>query len=381
MIPRGKLSIKTGNLWSALAYCFSYGTTASVQPAANYGSAIFCLSARTGLDLTLKALSLPVGSEIIVCNVNIPDMFAILQAHGLTLVPLPINPCSLEPAVEEIETRITPRTKLLLITHLFGAIVQMNKINELAKKHQLIVIEDCAQAFNGEYKGDSKTDVALFSFGLIKTNTCLTGGLAVFNNALLFEKVKLLNQQLPVQPTRKYLAKILKALAIKLITTKLIYTLLYQALKLLDKDFDDALAGLTKGFPGKNVVQKIAFQPCLANLRLLKKRTESFSQQTMINRKKTALKIIDTIPNEMKVGTLNRSHTYWVLPVYSEDPAQLVQDLRSQGIDATTRASSLVKIGEATQPHKDELNLKNLVYIPGSSDELIFAKLQLLKKD
>lgn len=235
MIPRGKLSITSGNLFGTLFDSFFKKFPKNQEPNPYYGVALFCLSARTALDLTLRSLDLPSGTEIIVSNINIPDMFAILEAHQLKLLPISINKNSLSASAQEVESKITPHTRVLLITHLFGAIGELGELIALAKKHKLIIIEDCAQAFNFKYNGNPQSTVVLFSFGLIKTNTCLTGGMAIVNQPDLFDKIKTLNHQLPVQPTAKYRAKILKALLIKLVTINWVYTLLYQFINILTK--------------------------------------------------------------------------------------------------------------------------------------------------
>ncbi len=381
MIPRGKLSISLTNLLSALFYCFSNKRNTKFTPNTDiYGDSIFCLSARTGLHLALQSLNFPPGSQIIVCNINIPDMFAIISAHHLECAPVSLNKHTLAIDIQEIENAITPLTKAILITHLFGAVINMDEVIAFAKKHGLLVIEDCAQAFNYRYTGHSNTDVSLFSFGLIKTSTCLTGAIICFNNKPLFEKVKVLNEQLPVQRTKKYLAKVFKALAIKAITVKWIYTLLYHAAKFLKKDFDEVLAGFTKGFPGSNVMEKIRFRPCEANLRLLQNTTNSHKEAMIEKRKNTALKIIAQIPARMCIGTCNGSNSYWVLPLESAKPMQLITYLRANGIDATAKASSLISIGTDLNFKDDELNLESLVYLPIDTDVVEKIKILDLEK-
>jgi len=366
MIPRGKLAISFFELIGALTNCFIKKNSDGIIPnQALYEKSIFCLSARTGLDLTLQTLDLAPGTGVLTTSINIPDMFSILKAHQLVPVPISIDKQTLGLNLEELEDAITPSCKVILIAHLFGAIANLDEVILFAKKHQLIIIEDCAQAFNYNYKGHPATDVSLFSFGLIKTNTCLTGAMICFNNQLIYENVKLLNQQLPVQATRKYLGKIFKALAVKVITLKWIYTLLYAITQRLHKDFDAVLAGFTKGFPGENVMEKIKFRPCYANLRLLHKRTHVANDKSIIHRMEIALKILEKIPITMKIGLLNQHHSHWVIPIVSENPTALITSLREKGIDATAKASSLINIMDGNKVGKNgDLNLEDLVYLP-----------------
>ena len=92
-------------------------------------------------------------------------------------VPVDVDAQTLQPSVEHLERSITPRTRAILVAHLFGTHVDMGPIIELARQHDLLVIEDCAQAFVGrEYAGHPDSNCALFSFGPIKTATALGRG-------------------------------------------------------------------------------------------------------------------------------------------------------------------------------------------------------------
>jgi dTDP-4-amino-4,6-dideoxygalactose transaminase len=365
MIPRGKLDISFSALFRGIGYCFS--EILGIKDSKNTKTEdhqLYTLSVRTGLDLILTSLDFEPGAEILVTNVNIPDMFSILKAHQLVSIPLAVNKHSLEISTEQMAASIRPSTKAILITHLFGAVMNTEAIVRLAKEHGLIVLEDCAQAFNGFYAGHPLSDVVMYSFGLIKTNTSLTGAMLRFNNPSLYHNVALLNDQLPIQSPKLYLKKIFKALAIKVITLKWIFSMLYVFARASNRDFDDVLAGFTKGFPGADVMNKIRYRPCYANLRLMARRIDHFSVDKTQKRKELALSILSNVLDEMKIGRLNLHHTYWVIAIELQNREQLIEDLRAQGCDATAKASSLVKIESAAAFDKDELDLEKLVYLP-----------------
>jgi perosamine synthetase len=275
MIPRGRLSISFKALFKTIYNSFSPKFKGSSIPNQRYGKALFCLSARTAIDLSLRALKLPPESGILAANINIPDMFTILKAHKLIIQPIFIERETLNLSVQALEKSLTSQTKAILVTHLFGGIAKMDEIIAFAKRNKLLVIEDCAQAFNFDYIGHPESDIVLFSFGLIKTNTCLTGAMVRFSNEDLFNEVARLNEQLPQQETQQYRLKLIKAIVIKIMTSTYCYTLIYEFTKWMKKDFDDVLASFTKGFPGEAVMQKIRFRPCNANLQLLKQKNGS----------------------------------------------------------------------------------------------------------
>ena len=108
-----------------------------------------CIGVANGLDaltLSLKVLNLKKGDEVIVpSNTYIATILAIVQ-NGLqpVLVEPDIDTYNIDP--KKIEEKITPKTKAIMVVHLYGKMCQMDLITALAQQYQLKVIEDCAQA-------------------------------------------------------------------------------------------------------------------------------------------------------------------------------------------------------------------------------------------
>ena len=151
-----------------------------------------CIGVANGLDalnLIIKAYGFGVGDEIIVpANTYIASILAISE-NGCTpvLVEPDINTYNINPDL--IEEKITPNTKAIMVVHLYGQAVQMEKIWALAKKYDLKVIEDSAQAHgagvnvNGEFKRVGNLgDASGFSFYPGKNLGCMGDGGAVTTN-------------------------------------------------------------------------------------------------------------------------------------------------------------------------------------------------------
>jgi len=366
MIARGKLDIRFSELFKAARHVAIDAIGASIEQPHFPEQTLPCLSVRTGFDLLLSALKLAPGTEILVANINIPDMFTIMAQHGLKIIPLAIDRDTLGISASQMETAITSQTKLLLITHLFGAVTSIEPLLKIAKARGLIVIEDCAQAYDGAYRGNTQSDVAMFSFGLIKTNTALTGALLHFNHPTLFAEVRALNHQLLVQSTKIYLKKIFNAVFIKLFTKKVPFSLAYWFCKQLKKDFDAWLTGFTRGFPGVELMKKIRHQPCAANLQLLYDQYNKDYRNQIQQRKDLAAQLLKGLDKKYLIGASNEQHTHWVLPIEVPEPSSFVEKLRGNGFDATSKASSLVKFTDENilLEAENELELENLIYIP-----------------
>lgn len=137
-----------------------------------------CLTLRSAFDLMLHAYALPRGSEVLVSAVTIPGMLHILEHHGLVPVPVGLNRRDLSPNLVEAQALVTPRTRAVLIAHLFGNRIDVKPWSALARDHDLLLWEDCAQAYvGGKYRGHDESDARLFSFGPTKTSTALGGGI------------------------------------------------------------------------------------------------------------------------------------------------------------------------------------------------------------
>ena len=166
---------------------------------AEYCGIEHCIGCGNGLDalrLGIKALGFGENDEIIVpANTYIASILAISD-NGC-------KPIFVEPSlqtynidVEKIESAITPRTKAILVVHLYGQVVEMQKVWELARKYNLAIIEDCAQAHGAIYQGKrvgTLGDVAGFSFFPGKNLGALgDGGAVTTKHKDVAEKVRAL---------------------------------------------------------------------------------------------------------------------------------------------------------------------------------------------
>ncbi len=147
--------------------------------------AIAVSSGTSGLHLAVKALDIKDGDEVIttpfsfISSANAP----LFERAKPVFVDIEERTLCIDPT--KIEEKITPRTKAILPVDIFGYVAQMDAITEIAKKHNLKVIEDACEALGSEYKGakaGSFGDVAVFGFAPNKQITTGEGGMIVTNN-------------------------------------------------------------------------------------------------------------------------------------------------------------------------------------------------------
>lgn len=158
--------------------------------------AIGCANGLDALILIVKALGIGPGDEVIApANTYIASLIAISAAGATPILVEPdINTYLIDP--DKIELAITGKTKAIMVVHLYGKTCEMDKIGAIAKKHDLKVIEDCAQshgAFYGEKRCGNLGDAAGFSFYPGKNLGCLgDGGAVTTNDDELAKKIRAL---------------------------------------------------------------------------------------------------------------------------------------------------------------------------------------------
>lgn len=144
------------------------------------------------IHLALVALGVGSGDEVIV-----PTFTYIASVNPIALVgATPVFVDSLKETWQmdpkDIEAKITPKTKAIMVVHLYGHPCDMDSIMAIAKKHNLFVIEDCAEAIGTRYKGQhvgTFGDVGTFSFFGNKTITTGEGGMVASNDMTIFDRL------------------------------------------------------------------------------------------------------------------------------------------------------------------------------------------------
>jgi len=330
------------------------------------------LSVRTAFDLYLQAANFPIGSEIIMTCINIPDMATVARHHGLVVVPVNVDFDNLAPKLEEIEASITEKTRAIMVSYVYGVNYDIDQIIQLAKKHNLTLLEDLAETFSGtDYNGHPEADLSLFSFGTIKINTALNGALTVVrNNDVLYRKMKYIHDLYPMQLTSTYLKKVIKvAFALAAINNP-------SAIQYAERDFGvsakEWAVSLVRGFPADgDFLSKFRFQPCntlLANLAL---RMQSFDNVYLAKRMKVLKRAQDRlVAGGVKVpGHAKQDRSFWLFPIVVPDIPLCYKALCNIGVDAYLGATQLRVIQPPSGSHYANVDetqafFDNVLYLP-----------------
>jgi len=359
MWVRKRLDIGWRDLLAAVGHVFSLGpargarreleqlwsTPCNVQTdGSQVCPGLVALSVRTAWDLWLQAMAFPPGSEIIVSSVTIPDMARIIELNGLVVVPVGVDPHTLAPNPHEIEQAITERTQAILIAHLFGTRLDLSLVDDIARRHGLWLVEDCAQAYVGPtWTGTPAADVSLFSFGPIKTQTALGGALVRLRDSTVREKMLRIASDYPRQTRLSFLARVVKYACFKWLTLRPTYRIVASLCALCGRELDSLVRQSVRNFPGDQLLAAIRRRPSASLVRLLCSRTRRFDAASLRQRAARGehlqfrLRGVVTIPGEAA-----EENSYWLFAITCDEPAPLIQLLQANGFDASSNHSLAV---------------------------------------
>lgn len=175
---------------------------ADLEKYLNVKHVIPCANGTDALQIAMMALGLKPGDEVITASFTYVATAEVIGLLGLTPVLVDVYPDTFDIDVEAIEKAITPKTKAIVPVHLFGQCADMERIMSLAKKHQLYVIEDVAQAIGADYTFSNGTKAKAGTIGTIgctsffpsKNLGCYGDGGAMYtNDDELAKKLKMIS--------------------------------------------------------------------------------------------------------------------------------------------------------------------------------------------
>lgn len=162
----------------------------------NKCDAIAVNSATSGLHLALEAIGIGPGDEVITTTYTFTATAEVVRYLGANPVFVDIDPETFNIDPNKIEEAITPNTKAIIPVHFAGLSCDMDVILQIAKKHNLKVIEDAAHALPTTYKGkiigDLKSDATVYSFYATKTIATGEGGMIVTTNPQIAKRCRVM---------------------------------------------------------------------------------------------------------------------------------------------------------------------------------------------
>ena len=319
---------------------------------------------RIGLYFILKSFKFDAGSEILITSIGIPDKINSINLAGLKPVYVEMDIENHNFNINQIEKKITNKTRVLHITYLSGIIPDLDAIIEIAKKYNLKIIEDISQAYGANYN-DKKIgtigDASIGSFSLGKTVSANGGGVVIIKNKSLIDPFeKLFNDNLK-KPSKKFLIKLnFNQIIISLLTSKFIFSFItYYIFKMVkyiapetfsdpemknkffkrlvnDKNYYKNTPVLRDAFPEEMLTYMIdsEAQLCLSSVNNLEKNINIIRKQAKLYISNLDKKFLSNLPNcSLKV----EQNVYWHFPININKNYDLFRDyLFKNGIDCVS---------------------------------------------
>jgi dTDP-4-amino-4,6-dideoxygalactose transaminase len=309
------------------------------------GDAIVCFSVRSGFDLTLQALNLPPGSEILFSALNVKGMLKIAKRNKLVSIPVDLDLDTMLPNLESLERAVTPESRAIVVAPLFGTRGDLSPVFEVARKFNLLVIEDCAQAFAGrEFTGHEDAAVSLFSFGPLKYATALGGAVLRVRDAALLERMRAIQADYRIQDPRAYRKRLLKFAVLKVLTSRAVLGIVTRFFQRRGEDYEDSVSDAVRNVAPLGSSKKIRNRCCAPLLAVLQRRLARFRPSDFSGRIEAGRFLLEELDGVVSCpGTGNPIHNFWVFPILVDDPSGVMEKLRKQGFDgATLRRSATV---------------------------------------
>lgn len=198
-----------------LAGAFAPQATSLEEEFSDFIGSDYCIAVNSGtaaLHAAVAAAGVGPGDEVITPSYSfLASATAIMHHNGIPVfVDIDLDTFNIDP--DQIESKITPRTKAIVPVHLHGYPANLDKIREIAEKHDLIVIEDACQAHGTKYKGQNVGtigDMGTFSLNKTKNLPGGEGGLFVTDDEELYnraQKVRMFGEEVQAEGSRSYVA-------------------------------------------------------------------------------------------------------------------------------------------------------------------------------
>lgn len=382
LVARLRLDITWPQLALGAVACVTAGgiehRTARIERGFGPGDGLVAYSVRSAFDAYLSEVGWPRGSEILVSALTIPHMVRIIEHHGYRPVAVDLDPATLLPTPDVLGRAISPRTVAWLHAHLFGTRTDLSEHGAICRRSGIVVIEDCAQAYDGHaFHGSPESDVAMFSFGTIKTTTALGGAIVRIRDKDVRDRVRARMGGWPVEARRRRFAKVVKCAGLQAMSSSVAYAIAWTWLARSGRDADAWIHESVRGFPAADLQSAIRRRPSAALLALLERRLARDTSARIGARARRAEAIARRLPGRIQVlGDRCPVRTHWILAVVVSDPAAVCRRLRAGGFDATARSSLTVVGGDGAHRVAPAASaaVAGLVYLPthaGTTEQLV----------
>ena len=330
--------------------------------------------ARTAFFAILKILQLPPGSEIIMPSITIKPFLDLALNFNLSPIFVDLDPKTGVWETSELENSLTKKTRVALLTYLFGVVPQVDKIIKILKKHNVLVVEDFSHSFGSAFR-DQKIgtfgDFGICSTSSTKSFDTYGGGVLIINNKNYLSPISKIYESLGEAKRYNLLKKIVRNLSLNIATNSFIFGILtFPVIKLKNRSKKFQVGKYTgdRNLDPITELPKIWFHgfssfQARIGMRELRNLNTKDTRRRNIAEKYTA-----ELNLQGPRGTVEGYSTYWQYISIEEKATKFRQYLNENQIDcATTSLINLTKMPayniNINLKHTDDIYFSG-VYLP-----------------
>lgn len=309
-------------------------------------ASVITLSVRSGYAALIEALGMGPGDEIAMSCITIGDMEMLPRAYGIRVVPVAVDPATLAPCPQSLERAIGPRTRMFVAAHLFGARQSLEACHEVADRHGVVLVADAAQAFGSDEHGESRwrvdphAHVTLLSFGPIKTETALGGGVVACRDAELARRVEAIQRGWSRRSRAAHARRALKYAVLSMLARPRPFAALLAWLDRRSVDADSFVGKFTRGFgqieTPAQLLAAVSLQPDAGLETTIVRRLHARRSRSTRRRAALGSELATALRDCMPAGG-SHPHAHWLLPLRCHDEAErrrIRAELIAAGFDA-----------------------------------------------
>jgi len=301
--------------------------------------AVAVSSGRFALELILEGLGLRRGDKVVLSSFNFKGVPLSLINAGFIPVFVDADKQTFQMDINKIEEKIDGDTKAIIVTHLFGQPCSLKPIENLAKKHNLHIVEDCAHAL-GAFYGNGHVGVfgkaGFFSLTASKTINTSFGGVVVTNDTILAAKIRTRVSRNGFPDDGYVIKKRLMTYIYSLLTDRTFYSVTQHPLSALMALFGlDLWEVAKKRRPDKttNIATRLCNLQASAGLRQI-----AMVEDVVSTRRRNARILVDNLDKSIRIQKVipEAVPSYFMFPIIAENKALFYKKLLLGGVDTNS---------------------------------------------
>jgi len=327
--------------------------------------AVVLSQARIALYYILKNLNLSKGDQVLMTPLTIADMVNMIQLLDLEPVFCDLAKQTYNIDCQDLESKITDKTKVLFVTHLNGLSTDMDKIKKIVNEHDLVLIEDCSQSFGAKFKDKylgTFGQASIFSLSVTKTCSTLFGGMIISNDSELVRKITDDTKDFNKPKKSVLISNIIKNLILKIATNRFIFSVFtYYLIYLLNLMSGNLVNRFVISNPNtilkKELDPKILFHytdlQAKIGIKVLKI-IDQDDQKRIDNVQFLFNSVSSKVKDRLPVVVPGARNVYWRMPIRVSRPKDFIRYMSKKYIDTVSTNLVLASQEPAFEKYKTD---------------------------